>query len=193
MLAYHQPRFALRQAQASETSLIAYLRLASLLSLEMPDHSLAAIRAVMTRLPDVDAELLATERYVVAESDGDLLGGAGWSALPLSYRAEHLIGEDGRPACLTLDAGAVLLRGFFLDPDLGRRGAGAGLLAHIEADAGSAGYAAAELVVPATSQLYYRSLGFRPVGKLALKLGREDVLPLLQMRRRFPVKLACAA
>lgn len=193
MLAFNQPSYGVRPALPSETSLINDLRLASLLSLEMPNHSLKAIRAVMCRLPDIDAELVGAERYFVVDHGGDLLGGAGWSVLPSGFQAEHVVGEDGRAASLALGESSVLMRGFFLDPDLGRRGAGASVLARIEADAGRAGHAAAELIVPAWSQLYYRGLGFKPVKKLGLILEKEDVLPLLQMRKGFPVSMAVAA
>ena len=193
MLAFHQPHYSVRPAELSETSLIGYLRLASLLSLEIPGASLGAIRAVMSRLPDVGPDLIEAGHYFVADQDGDLLGGAGWSVLPLRYRAEHLMDEDGHAARLSLDRGSVLVRGFFLDPDLGRRGAGASLLTRIEAEAAQAGHSAAELIVPASAQIYYRSLGFRPVGRFALKLDGGEVLPLLQMRKCFGPGLAMAA
>lgn len=184
--------FAVRRAREGEAGLILDLRLASLVAVEMANHPLASVRAVTIDLPDVDAQLLASGRYLVAETEGDLIGGAGWSVLPLRFRGESLVGEDGRPADLTLGGGSVLIRGFFLDPDMGRRGAGAALLAGIEADALRAGYSAAELVAPASAQLFYRSLGFRPVMKRGLSLGRE-VLPLVQMRRSFAARYAAAA
>jgi GNAT superfamily N-acetyltransferase len=193
MLAFHQPSYDVRPAELTETSLIGYLRLASLLSLEIPEASLGAIHAVMSRLPDVDPDLIGAGHYFVADHDGELLGGAGWSVLPLRYRAEHLMDEGGRPARLSLDRGSVLVRGFFLDPDLGRRGAGASLLSRIEAEAGQAGHGAAELIVPAAAHIYYRSLGFRPVGRLALALKGGESLPLLQMRKCFLPGLAMAA
>ena len=193
MLAFSQPSYEVRRAEVSETSLLGYLRLTSLLSLELPGQSLGAIRAVMNRLPDIAPDLIDAGRYFVADHEGELLGGAGWSVLPLRYRSEHLVSEDGRAARLSLARGSVLVRGFFLDPDLGRRGAGASLVARIEAEAGRFGHTAAELVVPASSQVYYRSLGFRPVGRCGLELGGGDVLPLLQMRKGFQPGLAIAA
>jgi GNAT superfamily N-acetyltransferase len=193
MLAFNQACYEVRRAKASETSLIGYLRLASLLSLEIPDRSLAAIGAVMSRLPDVGPDLIEAGRYFVADHGGELLGGAGWSVLPLRFRADHLIGEDGCAGRLSLGRGSVLVRGFFLDSDLGRRGAGASLMARIEADAASAGFAAAELVVPASSHIFYRGLGFRPIGRLGLDIGSGELLPLLQMRRGFQPGLAIAA
>ncbi len=193
MPAFSQASYAIRRAEESETNLLAYLRLASLLSLEMPGRPLAAIRAVMDALPDVDAPLVASGRYLVADHCGDLIGGAGWSVLPLGYPGDRLLDGSGRPACLMPDSGAVLLRGFFLDPDLGRRGVGARLLARIEADAVRAGYDTAGLVVPAGSQVYYRSLGFKPVGRLTLRLGGGVSLPLLQMRKPLAFRLPAAA
>lgn len=193
MLGFHQPLYRIRAAEVYETSLIGYLRLTSLLSLEVPDRSLGAIRALMERLPDVSSDLIQSGQYFVADHDGELLGGAGWSVLPLRFGAEYLVGEDGRPARLSLSRGSVLLRGFFLDPDLGRRGAGASLLACIEAEAARDGHHAAELIVPATAQLYYRSLGFRAVGRFGLDLDGGEVLPLLQMRKFFQSRLAVAA
>ena len=193
MLAFNQPSYEVRRADVAETSLIGYLRLTSLLSLELPGQSLGAIRAVMNRLPDIAPDLIEAGRYFVADADGELLGGAGWSVLPLRFRSEHLVSEDGRAARLSLARGSVLVRGFFLDPDLGRRGAGASLVARIEAEASRSGHTAAELVVPASSQVYYRSLGFRPVGRFGLELHGGDVLPLLQMRKCFQPGLAIAA
>jgi GNAT superfamily N-acetyltransferase len=185
--------YTIRRADESETNLIAYLRLASLISLEMPGRPLAAIRALMDGLPDVDALHVATGRYLVADHRGELIGGAGWSVLPLGFRGERLLDETGSPAGLMLDPGAVLVRGFFLDPDLGRRGAGVRLLARIEADAARMGYDTAELIIPASSEASYRSLGFRPVGRLWLRLDGEARLPLMQMRKALPDRLAVAA
>jgi GNAT superfamily N-acetyltransferase len=159
----------------------------------MRRQPLEAIRAVMDGLPDIDPALVACGRYFVADHDGDLIGGAGWSVLPLSYRGERLLDETGQRASLMLDPGAVLVRGFFLDPDLGRRGVGARLLARVEADASRMGYDTAEIVVPASSQAYYRSLGFRLVGRLMLELDRSGGLPLLQMRKPLSVRFAVAA
>lgn len=193
MPAFSQASYAIRRAEESEANLVAYLRLASLLSLEMRKQPLAAIRAVMDGLPDVDALLVASGRYLVADHAGELIAGAGWSVLPLSYRGERLLDETGRSSILTTDPGAVFVRGFFLDPDLGRRGAGQQLLARLEADIARAGYDMAEIVVPAAAQIFYRGLGFRPVARLMLRLDRSGPLPLLQMRKPLPCRFAAAA
>src|SRR5687768_12240537 len=114
----------------------------------MPGDPLKWLGAITASLPDVDADLIRDGRYFVTDCGGELIGGAGWSLLPLSFRADRLVEADGLPAALSLDAGAVLVRGFFLDPDGGRRAAAADLLAHVEADAACAGHDVAELVVP---------------------------------------------
>jgi GNAT superfamily N-acetyltransferase len=193
MPAFSQPAYAIRRAEEPETNLLAYLRLASLLSLEMPSHPLAAIRAVMDALPDIDAPLVASGRYWVADHSGELIAGAGWSVLPLSFRGQDIVDEAGGRAPAIGGPGAVLVRGFFLDPDLGRRGAGARLLARVEADAARAGYDTAELVVPAAAQVYYRGLGFKPVARLMLKREQTVPLPLLQMRKLLPCRMSAAA
>jgi hypothetical protein len=187
-----QQSFVIRRAEKSEAGLIRDLRFASLLSFEMQGDPLRWLGAITAALPDVDSDLVRDGRYFVAESGGELIGGAGWSLLPLSFRADRLVEADGRAAALSLDAGAVLVRGFFLDPDGGRRAAAADLLAHLEADAACAGHDAAELVVPSSAEILYRSLGFRPARRLALRVD-DGFVPLLQMRKRLPVRLKSAA
>jgi hypothetical protein len=193
MCASRQPAHEIRRAVAAEASLIEDLRLASLHALEMPGQPLATLRALMDALPDFHSDLIAAGRYFVADAAGDLIGGAGWGALPARLRLDRLIGRDARPAELLPAGGSVLLRGFFLDPDLGRSGAAAGLLSVVEAEAVAAGHIAADIVVPASSQLYYRSLGFRSLARLGLQIGREEVLPMLQMRKLFATRLSAAA
>jgi GNAT superfamily N-acetyltransferase len=187
-----RPSSVSRRAEQSEGGLIRDLRFASLLSFEMQGDPLAWLRSFTAALPDIDADLICGGRYFVADCGGELIGGAGWSLLPLSFRADRLVEPDGRAAALSLDSGAVLVRGFFLDPDGGRRAAAADLLAHVEADAARAGHDAAELVVPSSAEILYRSLGFRPVRRLALRVDNGS-LPLLQMRKRLPFRLKSAA
>jgi GNAT superfamily N-acetyltransferase len=112
--------------------------------------------------------------------------------LPLAFPADSLVEADGSPAVLSLSENAVLIRGFFLDPDLGRRGVGANLLAHVEAAAARAGHPAAELLAPASAQVIYRSMGFRPVRRLALKFD-GDLVPIMQMRKLLAMRVAVAA
>jgi GNAT superfamily N-acetyltransferase len=193
MLAVPQMPYAIRRAAVDETRLIADLRLFSLLSLELKRYPLEAADAVRAWLPDVDDKLIQSGHYFVAEHEGDLIGGAGWSVLPLQFRTDRLIQEGGRAAFLSLDPGSVLLRGFFLDPDCGRRGVSASLLRQIEPDAAAEGYSAAEVVVPEDAQLSYRSLGFKAVRSFSLALDGGDAVPLLQMRRPFAPALRLAA
>ncbi len=85
MCAFKQPPTVFRCAAESEAGLVSYLRLASLVCLEMPSRSLEAVRTVMSGLPDVDPALIASGQYFVADMAGELVGGAGWSVPPLSY------------------------------------------------------------------------------------------------------------
>jgi GNAT superfamily N-acetyltransferase len=181
-----------RRAGSSEAGLIGDLRLASLLSLEMAGDRLDSIRIFTDSVPDVDADLVRAGRYFVADCGGELIGGAGWSVLPLSFRGDGLVTERGESAALSLGSDAVLVRGFFVDPDVGRRAVGASLLAHLEADAARAGHRAFELVTPSSAQFIYRSLGFRPVRRLALRT-HDGLLPLMQMRKPLAVRLKAAA
>ena len=193
MVAFHQPDYVLRRAHISEVPLIRDLRVASLVALEMQRQPLEAVGAIMADVPDVDPEHIRAGRYVVADHRGDLIGGAGWSVLPLQYRGERIVSADGGRAFLSLDAGSVLLRGFFVDADLGRRGVGAQLIAHVTAQAAEAGHSGLEIIVPADAQVYYRGLGFRPVRRLFIRLDEGPPLPILQMRRPIPPRLAVAA
>jgi GNAT superfamily N-acetyltransferase len=186
------PPYIVRRAEISEAGLIGDLRLAALLSLEMPGEQLDAVQALRAALPDVDADLVRAGRYFVADCAGELIGGIGWSVLPLSFRGAGLATEDGLDASLSLDPGTVLVRGFFVDPDIGRGGVGANLLAELEADAAREGFDASELVAPSSAQFIYRSLGFRTVRRLKLRL-HDGPLPLLHMRKALPLRLKSAA
>jgi GNAT superfamily N-acetyltransferase len=181
-----------RRAELSEAGLISYLRLASVLSVEMPGDRLDSIRAFRAAVPDVDVGLIASGRYFVADCGGELIGGVGWSVLPLRFGGEGLMTEDGRSTALWLDPDAVLMRGFFVDPDIGRGQVAAHLLAHAEADAARAGHQACEIVAPSSAQIIYRSLGFRPARRLAVQTD-DGPLPVVQMRKRVPVRLKSAA
>lgn len=187
------PPHVVRPAERHEASLIGYLRLASLLCLEMPGHALEDVGAVMATLPDVDSELIAAGRYMVAERESDLVGGVGCSVLPLGFRGDRLIDEGGRPATPLLGHDSVLLRGFFVDPDLGCNGVGAGLLARVELEAARAGHGSAEALVPSSGQRLYRSLGFKLVRRLGLRVAGADLVPIVQMRKSLALRLAAAA
>jgi GNAT superfamily N-acetyltransferase len=188
-----RPKYLIRQADQSEASLVSYLRLASLMSLDMAGHSLATVRNFMNALPDVDPTLLGAGSYYLADNDGDLIGGAGWSVLPLTFRGQSLVEQDGSRLAFTLGENSVLIRGFFLDPDAGRQSAGAALLSHIEEDVLRAGYSGADIVVPTSSQLRYRFLGFKAARKLVMKSQGLAVLPLVQMRKTLAPRCALAA
>jgi len=186
------PSYTIRRATPGESELIGDLRLASLLSLEVPGGSLQEISAFIAALPDVDADLVRAGRYFVAERRGELIGGVGWSVLPLGFRPGRLLDEDFRPAALSLDPASVLVRGFFLDPDFGRRAVAAHLLPHMEFDAAQAGHESAELIAPSSAEMLYRGLGFRPVRRLFVMADQGSV-PLVQMRKRLPLRLRSAA
>ena len=193
MFASPHSDYVIRNATACEAGLISYLRFASLVCLELPGQSLATIGKLMSALPDIDSQLLAGGTYHVADKGGDLIGGAGWSVLPLVFRGDVLRADNGRPTDIAVGPDAVLVRGFFLDPDMGRRGVAPTLLSKVELGALQAGYSAAEIVVPAAAQLHYRGLGFKPVGRLGLKLNDTDTLPLVHMRKPFTLRLPVAA
>jgi GNAT superfamily N-acetyltransferase len=185
--------YSVRRARPDEVAALCELRLASLVVLEMPRQQLATVETLRRSLPDIDRDLLEDGRYFVADLHGELIGGAGWSPVAEDWRAEELFDEHGERVSQVLSEDAVVLRGFFLDPDLGRRAVGANLLAHVEADAAKAGHVAAELLAPEAAQVMYRSLGYRPVRPLWLRSDADCALRVLHMRRPLPVRLTAAA
>lgn len=192
MPARYEPPITLRRAAVSELGLISHLRLASLLCLEMPGRALDAVGALLKAAPDLDAPLLASGRYIVVDRGGELIAGGGWSLLPLGFRNGPLSTDDGRPARVALDERSVLLRGFFLDPDLGRQGAAAALLAQLGAEAAAAGHSAFEAMAAADAHALYAGLGFRTVRRLQMKVDGER-LDLVQMRKALVQRLPAAA
>lgn len=126
-------------------------------------------------------------RRFIAEADGRLAGGGGWS------RRATLYGGDQSPGrCAVLvdpNVDAVRVRAMYTLPDHVRKGVGRLILGLCEAAARREGFRAVELLATLAGEPLYRACGFAPVARVEDDRGASAV-PLLRMRKLFAP--ACA-
>lgn len=167
----------IRRIRSSETALVNHLALASLWNVEMQGRTLLEVNAFLQRVPSLDRMLARGGTYFVTEVAGVVVGGGGWSLMPL----------EAKP---TAARHPVLSPLFFIDPEEAGRGIRARLLACIESDIARAGHAHANALVPLGSASEYETLGYRTVAVQELAKGS---LPVARLRKMLAAELAAVA
>ncbi len=156
---------------------------ASVRALQASDYSPAQLDAALGSVFGVDRQLIADETYFVAEGDGRLIGGGGWSRRRTLFGADGVAGRDDSTLTPGLDAARI--RAFFVHPDAARQGVGAAILAACEAAAAEAGFNALELGATLTGLPFYRRYGYEPVERRDAPLPGGDSLAIIAMRKRL--------
>lgn len=136
--------------------------------------------AASATMMGLDTQLIADGTYLVAEIDGALAGGGGWSRRATSYGGDHSLGRDAR--LLDPATEPARIRAMYTDPVLARQGVGRAVLAACERGAADAGFHYAELVATLAGESLYRSAGYAAVARFDERAGAVPV-PLVRMRK----------
>ncbi|MBM9595321.1 GNAT family N-acetyltransferase [Roseitranquillus sediminis] len=114
--------------------------------------------------------LLASGTYYVVQSDGDIVGGGGWTrAAPVgptrskTAHVRHLVTDHRRT----------------------REGIGRTLIERIIADAAASGARTLECHSTRTARPFYAACGFRELDRIDVPLGAGIVFPAIRMIRRL--------
>jgi GNAT superfamily N-acetyltransferase len=153
-------QYRLRSATRADESALQILIARSARELGGRDYRPEQIEGALRGAFGVDTQLIDDGTYFVADLNGKLIGGGGWS------RRRTLFGGDSHA---TRDAGelnpqldAAKIRAFFIDPDYARQGIGRALLERCEAEARAHGFTRFELMGTLPGVRLYQALGYRP-------------------------------
>lgn len=120
-----------------------------------PEETESAIRYVF----GVDSELIEDESYFVIEEACQFLACGGWSRRRTLFGGDRY--EDRETGFLDPKHDAAKIRAFFVHPEHARKGLGAALIAHCEAEAKRHGFTRMELMSTLPGLPLYQKAGYR--------------------------------
>ena len=145
-------------------------------------YTSAQIRAAEElKLHEVEADLVDAGTYYVAEVDGEVIAGSGWSAGGSLQRT-----ADGP----TVECGTAAMRASYVDPRYARRGIATLLARTTETAATLSGFRRFETMCTPPSAAMRSALGYRLVRHERAPLPHGLTLTLAVMRKQLPYEAA---
>ena len=180
------PGLSLRPARMEDITALTRLIERSARQLNARDYSPSQIESSLRYLFGVNAALIRSGTYFVAQMDGrQIVGCGGWS------HRRALCGHDQTAEPGSVDdlldpaTEAARIRAIFVHPDWTRCGIGSALLTVSEEAAWQAGYRRLELVATHTGMPLYRVSGYRIVEPVRVVLPDGEVLTGTRMTKTF--------
>jgi len=149
-------RLATRLAQPSDIPALQDLIEQSARTLLRQAYTDRQIESMLLHLIGVDRQLIDDSTYYVAEIDGRIVGGGGWT-----YRQEIAGTRAHFGSKLAEVDDAALIRVMFVHPDFARQSVGSELLHVSEAAARSCGFHRARLIATLTGVPFYARHGWQ--------------------------------
>ncbi|HET6978577.1 MAG TPA: GNAT family N-acetyltransferase [Pyrinomonadaceae bacterium] len=131
----------------------------------------------------VDTDLIEDGTYLVAESDGQIVGCGGWSKRNTLYGGDQYTSRDA--SYLDPASQPAKIRAFFIHPDHARKGVARAILSQCEKEARADGFRALELMSTMPGIEFYKSVGFKETGNFDLQLTEQVKLELVPMRKEL--------
>jgi GNAT superfamily N-acetyltransferase len=161
----------------------------SVLGLQVRDYGGRTLdSALRHNLLALDPQLISDGTYYVAEVEGRIVGGGGWS------RRRNIINdaEDPDEAEDLLDPAteAAKIRAFYVHPDCARMGIGSRLLHASEEAAQWAGFRRLELISTLTGVPFYAARGWCSHERLEIPLPSRQTYPAIRMTKTLGVPRA---
>ncbi|HTW79119.1 MAG TPA: GNAT family N-acetyltransferase [Terracidiphilus sp.] len=180
------PRFSLRLAEESDIPALNELIEASVRALHANDYTAAQIEGALGTVLGVDTQLIRDRTYFVAEARNfaagapvALAGCGGWSKRKTLFGADRAFVRE--PELLDPATDAAKVRAIFVHPAFARQGLGSLILAHVEAEAISAGFRKFEMGSTLTGVPLYRLRGYTEVERIQVPLVNGEVVPVVKM------------
>jgi len=131
----------------------------------------------------VDTDLIEDGTYLVAESEGILLGCGGWSKRKTLFGGDQYSSRD--TGYLDPRSEPAKIRAFFIHPEHARKGIARAILERCESEARAEGFRGLELMATLPGIEFYKSCGFARTGDFDLELTDGVKLELVPMRKEF--------
>jgi GNAT superfamily N-acetyltransferase len=139
----------------------------------------------------VDRQLILDGTYFVAEHEGRIVGGGGWSRRRSLFGGSP--GQREGDDLLDPRRDAARIRAFFVDPAFARRGIGRSLLRAGEEAIHCAGFATVDLVATLAGEPLYAALGFAVVERYEVELAGGLRLPVVRMTKSLRPRAVAGA
>ncbi len=173
----------IRKARMEEREAIKHLIADSARYLSRKHYNDLQIETAITTVFGVDTDLIEDGTYLVAESDGQLVGCGGWSKRKTLFGGDQYSARDG--GYLDPESEPAKIRAFFIHPDHARKGIARAILSECETQARAEGFRALELMATLPGIEFYKSCGFTESGDFDLQLTEDVKLELVPMRKEL--------
>jgi GNAT superfamily N-acetyltransferase len=179
-------RFSLRIATEGDIPALHALVDASVRGLQANDYTQAQIEGALGTALGVDTQLIRDRTFFIAEARDvsagapiALAGCGGWSKRKTLFGADR--GPGREPELLDPATDAARIRAIFVHPAYARQGLGSLILAHVEAEAVSAGFRRFEMGSTLTGVPLYRLRGYTEVERVDVPLANGEVVIVVKM------------
>jgi GNAT superfamily N-acetyltransferase len=173
----------IRKATMDERDAIRELIAASARHLSREHYDDLQIETAIATVVGVDTDLIDDGTYLVAESDGQLVGCGGWSKRKTLFGGDQYTSRDA--GYLDPEWEPAKIRAFFIHPEHARKGIARAILSQCETEARAEGFRALELMATLPGIEFYKSVGFRETGNFDLELTERVKLELVPMRKEL--------
>jgi len=173
--------FTLRKATLNDRSAIQQLIADSARGLSTEDYTSTQIEAALLTVFGFDTDLVLDRTYMVAESDGKVVGCGGWSKRKTLFGGDQYPTRDSAKLDPAVDPAKI--RAFFVHPRFARKGIGRAILAACENEAKAAGFSSIELMATLPGVKLYKACGYDGESVIEHELKSGVTLPLVPMKK----------
>ena len=176
--------YSIRKATVNDQTEIEQLIAESVRGLSRDDYDQRQIELSIKSVFGVDVELILDETYFVAEANGKIVGGGGWSKRKTLYGAS-VYSSSRDSAELDPKTDAAKIRAFFIHPDWARKGIGRAILQVCETEAKLFGFTSAEMMSTLPGVKLYVVCGYAGDERVAVPVGEGVEIECVKMSKKL--------
>ena len=139
----------------------------------------AQIESALKYIFGVDTQLIEDGTYIVAETEGLIVGAGGWSKRQTLYGGDQSKGEAD--PLLDQSRDAARIRAFYTHPNYARRGIGRSIMQACEDAAREAGFTRMELGSTLAGEPLYSAMGFKVTSRTEIPMPDGTSIPASMM------------
>jgi GNAT superfamily N-acetyltransferase len=173
--------FSLRRARPEDIDAIERVMRESLIGISSRNYDPRQVESALQFVARLDRFLVEDGTYLVAESDGAIVGCGGWSRRSRLYAGSGSDSSDAR--LLDPASEPARVRAMFVVPSWARRGVGRAILQRCEEEARLEGFRRVELMAMLSGEAMYLACGYKPVQNMPARLEDGTAFPLTRMEK----------